>query len=115
MSSSSARLPEQPSVAMMKRRSFLGVVLAAGGLVSAALAVPPVRFTAFPFRDTAEEASWSDVGKVDEFQSLKDPIAREIDVKGGMPPVDLNTADTAALAAYLGSLKQLDGRDGGQR
>jgi mono/diheme cytochrome c family protein len=36
-------------------------------------------------------------------------------IEGGMPPVDLNPADTAALVAYLGSLKQLDGRNGGQK
>jgi hypothetical protein len=32
-----------------------------------------------------------------------------------MPPVDLNAADTAALVAYLGSLKQLNERNGEQR
>jgi ubiquinol-cytochrome c reductase cytochrome b subunit len=36
-------------------------------------------------------------------------------IEGGMPPVDLNPADTAALVAYLRSLKQLDERSGGQR
>jgi ubiquinol-cytochrome c reductase cytochrome b subunit len=36
-------------------------------------------------------------------------------IEGGMPPVDLNPADTAALVAYLGSLKQLGERNGGQR
>lgn len=81
MANSSARLPEQPPVAMMERRSFLGVVLAAaGGLVSAALAVPLVRFAAFPLRDSAETAPWSDVGNIDEFRSLKEPVARVIDV-----------------------------------
>lgn len=67
---------------MRQRRSFLGIALAAaGGLVSAALAVPLVRFATFPLRDQAEEASWSDVGKVDEFRSLKEPVAQVIDVK----------------------------------
>jgi menaquinol-cytochrome c reductase iron-sulfur subunit len=82
MSSSSARLPEQPPVSMMERRSFLGVALAAtGSLVSAALAVPLVRFATFPLRDAGEAASWSDVGKIDEFRSMKEPVARVIDVK----------------------------------
>lgn len=36
-------------------------------------------------------------------------------IEGGMPPVDLNPADTAALLAYLDSLTPLDGRNGGQR
>ncbi|HZZ17671.1 MAG TPA: hypothetical protein VFE08_17130, partial [Candidatus Sulfotelmatobacter sp.] len=66
---------------MPERRSFLAVVLAAaGGLVTAALAIPLLRFATFPLRDTAESASWSDVGKVDEFHSLKEPVARVIDV-----------------------------------
>jgi menaquinol-cytochrome c reductase iron-sulfur subunit len=82
MSSSSARLPEQPPVSMMERRSFLGVALAAtGSLVSAALAVPLVRFATFPLRDSGGAASWSDVGKIDEFRSMKEPVARVIDVK----------------------------------
>jgi menaquinol-cytochrome c reductase iron-sulfur subunit len=54
---------------------------AAGGLVSAALAVPLVRFATFPLRGLAEAASWSDIGKVDEFLSLSGPAARTIDVK----------------------------------
>jgi menaquinol-cytochrome c reductase iron-sulfur subunit len=80
--SSSQHLPEQVPVSMPERRSFLGVVLAAaGGVISAALAVPLVRFSTFPLRDSAEEASWSDVGKVDEFRSLAQPVARAIDVE----------------------------------
>jgi quinol---cytochrome c reductase iron-sulfur subunit, bacillus type len=82
MSTSSARPSEQGSVSMPERRSFLGVVLAAaGGLVGTALAIPPVRFATFPLRDTAEEASWSDVGKIDEFQSLQEPVAQVVDVQ----------------------------------
>jgi menaquinol-cytochrome c reductase iron-sulfur subunit len=64
------------------RRSFLGFALTTvGGLISAALAVPLVRFAAFPLRRQAEEVSWSDVGKVEEFRSLNAPAARAIDVK----------------------------------
>jgi menaquinol-cytochrome c reductase iron-sulfur subunit len=82
MYSPSAHPPEQAPVSMPERRSFLAVVLAAaGGLVTAALAIPLVRFATFPLRDAAEAASWSDVGKVDEFHSLKEPVARVIDVK----------------------------------
>lgn len=164
VSTSSARLLEPEPVSTPERRSFLRVALAAaGGLVSAALAIPVVRFATFTLRDTAEDASWSDVGKFDEFRSLKEPVAQVIDVtraalpcgsclgdrgegtdiapklvgvgqkyppdrlayllhhrtakmiEGGMPPVDLNPADTAALVAYLDSLRQLDGRSGGPR
>jgi menaquinol-cytochrome c reductase iron-sulfur subunit len=82
MYSPRADLPEQAPVSMPERRSFLAAVLvAAGGLVSAALAIPLVRFATFPLRDSAEAASWSDVGKIEEFQASKEPIARVIDVK----------------------------------
>jgi hypothetical protein len=61
MYSPSAHRPEQAPVSLPERRSFLAVVLAAaGGLVSAALAIPLVRFTTFPLRDSAEAASWFD-------------------------------------------------------
>jgi ubiquinol-cytochrome c reductase cytochrome b subunit len=37
-------------------------------------------------------------------------------IEGGMPPVDLNPADTGALVAYLRSLQPLDGsRSNGQK
>ena len=81
MSTSSAHLPKQAPDSMPERRSFLGFALAAvGGLVSAALAVPLVRFSTFPLRDSAEESSWSDVGKIGEFHSLTQPVARAIEV-----------------------------------
>lgn len=73
---------EQMSTQGRDRRSFLGFLFAAiGGLVGAALAIPVVRFAAFPLRRQAEEASWSDAGKVEEFLSLATPVARTIDVK----------------------------------
>jgi menaquinol-cytochrome c reductase iron-sulfur subunit len=82
MSTSTAHSPKQAPVSVQERRSFLGYLLAVvGGLVSAALAVPLVRFSTFPLRDQAEEASWSDVGKIDEFRSLTQPVAHAIDVK----------------------------------
>lgn len=66
MYSASVHRPEQAPVSMPGRRSFLAVVLAAaGGLVTAALAIPLVRFATFPLRDSAEAASWSDVSKID--------------------------------------------------
>ncbi|RSL17359.1 menaquinol-cytochrome c reductase iron-sulfur subunit [Edaphobacter aggregans] len=77
-----AHLPEQMPVPVPERRSFLGLLLAAaGGLVSATLAIPLMRFATFPLRVPSEEASWSDVGKIDEFLSLAEPVARTIDVK----------------------------------
>ena len=79
--SSPVDLSEQIPVPSPERRSFLGFLLASiGGLVSAALAVPLVRFAAFPLRTQTEDASWSDVGKVEEFNGLAEPAARAIDV-----------------------------------
>jgi len=73
-------LPEG-SATGQRRRTFLGFLLAgASGLVSAGLSVPLVRFATFPLRGPSEEASWSDVGKVEEFQSLGAPVARTIRV-----------------------------------
>src|SRR5271170_147556 len=77
----SSAISEQAAVCVADRRSFLGYLLAAvGGLVSAALAVPLVRFATFPLRTRTEATSWSDVGRVDEFNSLAEPVARTIDV-----------------------------------
>ncbi|MGB6689843.1 MAG: ubiquinol-cytochrome c reductase iron-sulfur subunit [Terracidiphilus sp.] len=79
--SAMADVPEQMSVAEPPRRAFLGCALAAvGGLASAAMAVPLVRFAAFPLRAQAEGASWSDVGKADEFRALSEPVERTIEV-----------------------------------
>jgi hypothetical protein len=69
--SASSHHAEQALASTPERLSFLGVVSApAGGLISAAPAVPLVRFAASALRDSAEDASWSDVGTVDEFRSL---------------------------------------------
>lgn len=76
-----ADIPEQGPVRVADRRSFLGYLLAAvGGLVSAALAVPLVRFATFPLRTRTEDTSWSNVGRLDEFSGLAEPVARTIDV-----------------------------------
>ena len=62
----------------MGRRPFLGLILAGvGGVIGAVMAVPLVRFATFVL-GSRSEASWSDVGKVDEFQSLESPVARTI-------------------------------------
>lgn len=69
--STSVHHPEQAPVSAAKRPSLLGVALTApGGLTRVAPAVPLVRFAAFALRDSAEAASLSDVGTVDEFRSL---------------------------------------------
>ena len=79
---SAPHLSDPMPIPMPERRSFLGLLLAGvGGLVSAVLAIPLVRFVTFPLRVPAEETSWSDVGKLDEFVSLAEPVARTIDAK----------------------------------
>ena len=76
-----ANISQQAPVRGVDRRSVLGYLLAAaGGLISAALAAPLVRFATFPLRSRSEDASWSDVGRVDEFSGLADPVARTVDV-----------------------------------
>ena len=65
------------------RRSFLvGSLLTIGGAaVSLLLAIPLVRFSTYPLRQSAAEGDWSDVGPVDEFTSLTDPVAKTIAVE----------------------------------
>jgi menaquinol-cytochrome c reductase iron-sulfur subunit len=66
----------------MERRSFLSLLLGTiGGIVGAVMAIPLVRFATFPLRNRSGQASWSDVGKVDEFQSLNAPVPRSIDIQ----------------------------------
>jgi menaquinol-cytochrome c reductase iron-sulfur subunit len=79
--STPAHVPGQVTASVPERRSFLRTVLVTvGGLVSATLAIPLVRFATFPLRAKEDEVSWSDVGKIDEFASLAEPVVRTIDV-----------------------------------
>jgi len=64
------------------RRSFLAGLLAAGGAaVGAILAVPLVRFALYPVLARTTEKSWSDVGKVDEFNNLTAPIQKLVTIE----------------------------------
>lgn len=61
------------------RRSFLGGLLAvSGATVGVLLAVPLIRFAAYPLRKSATETGWSDVGPVQDFASLTAPVAKTI-------------------------------------
>lgn len=64
------------------RRSFLAALLAAGGAaVGALLAVPLVRFTLHPVLARTTEKSWSDVGKLEEFQNLAEPVKKLVTIE----------------------------------
>jgi menaquinol-cytochrome c reductase iron-sulfur subunit len=64
------------------RRSFLAGLLAAGSAtVGALLAVPLVRFALYPVLARTTERSWSDVGKVDEFQNITAPVQKLITIE----------------------------------
>ena len=51
------------------RRSFLigSLLTIIGGAVSLILAIPLVRFSTYPLRQSGKDADWSDVGPADEF------------------------------------------------
>ncbi|MEP7014371.1 MAG: ubiquinol-cytochrome c reductase iron-sulfur subunit [Verrucomicrobiota bacterium] len=66
----------------MTKRSFLGVLLGFGTVVvGAALSVPLIRFALHPLLTTTTRTDWSDIGKMDEFASLKAPIKKLITVE----------------------------------
>ncbi len=68
--------------ANVPRRSFLSALLVAGTAgVGALLIVPVVRFVLHPVLATTTEKSWSDVGKVDEFQSNTAPVQRLVQIE----------------------------------
>lgn len=71
-----------PSVTSPERRSFLAGLLAAGGAtVGALLAIPLVRFTLHPLLAPTTEKSWSEVGKVDEFQNIDAPVKKLVTIE----------------------------------
>ena len=64
------------------RRSFLGALLAvSGATVGVLLVAPLVRFVTYPLRRSATETGWSDVGPVQDFASLTEPVVRTITLK----------------------------------
>jgi Rieske Fe-S protein len=64
------------------RRSFLGGLLAAGTAgMGALLVIPVVRFVLHPLLAKTTEKSWSDVGKVDEFQAITAPVQRLVQIE----------------------------------
>src|SRR5215216_2501976 len=59
------------------RRSFLGVLLSVGALLS----VPLVRFALHPVLAKTTETAWSDLGAIEEFSSITSPVKQLITVE----------------------------------
>jgi menaquinol-cytochrome c reductase iron-sulfur subunit len=70
------------SSAPPNRRSFLAGLLAAGSAtVGALLAIPLVRFTLHPLLSRTTEKSWSEIGKVDDFQNIDMPVKKLVTIE----------------------------------
>jgi menaquinol-cytochrome c reductase iron-sulfur subunit len=64
------------------RRSFLGGLLTAGAAgVGALLMIPVIRLVLHPVLAKTTEKSWSEVGKVDEFQAIASPVQRLVQIE----------------------------------
>jgi menaquinol-cytochrome c reductase iron-sulfur subunit len=71
----------QGQVKSINRRSFLGVLLGFGAVVvGAALSIPLLRFALHPLLTKTTDIGWSDIGKIEEFASLKAPMKKLITV-----------------------------------
>ncbi len=70
---------DAPEIAPTGRRSFLGAMLAlSAAAVSALLALPLIRFSTFPLRQSAAESDWTEIGPIAEFSSITAPVAKTI-------------------------------------
>jgi menaquinol-cytochrome c reductase iron-sulfur subunit len=79
----SANTPHhQPFQSGLKRRSFLGTLLALGaGFVTSLLSVPLTRFALFPVLHSTTELKPSSVGPVGELSSLTEPVMRTVQIE----------------------------------
>lgn len=74
-----AQTMDRSEVKRSGRRSFLGALFAvSGATVGVLLAVPLVRFVAYPLRKSATETGWSDLGPAADFKSITEPTAKTI-------------------------------------
>jgi len=65
----------------LKRRTFLGWLLSGGTLtIGALLSIPLVRFAIYPLTTKTTETIWSDLGAVDEFESVTAPVKKVITI-----------------------------------
>ncbi len=71
-----------PGLAPESRRSFLGALLAVGGMVvGSLLSVPLIRFALFPLLRRTTELKDSLVGTLAEFSSVTEPVMRIIQIE----------------------------------
>ena len=74
--------PSDLGLSPESRRSFLGALLAVGGLfVGALLSVPLIRFALFPLLRRTTELKESSVGALTDFSSLTEPVMRTIQIE----------------------------------
>jgi len=82
MSEAISEFERRTKAASPERRSFLaGLLITGSAAVGALLAVPLVRFTLHPVLARTTEKSWSDVGRVDEFQNLDAPVKKLVRIE----------------------------------
>jgi menaquinol-cytochrome c reductase iron-sulfur subunit len=75
-------IPSDSGLSRESRRSFLGALLAVGGLfVSALLSVPLIRFALFPLLRRTTELKGSPVGALTDFSSSTEPVMRTIQIE----------------------------------
>jgi menaquinol-cytochrome c reductase iron-sulfur subunit len=75
-------MSEHISPGEMPRRSFLNVLVAAGGaVITALLAVPIVRVALFPVFDQTSANPWSDLGPLDNFKNLGKPLTQPLAIE----------------------------------
>ncbi len=69
-------------LSLESRRSFLGTLLAVGGLfVGTLLSVPLIRFALFPLLRRTTDLKSAPVGELNEFSSLTEPMMRTIQIE----------------------------------
>jgi len=74
--------PSPSGLSPESRRSFLGTLLAVGGLfVGALLSVPLIRFALFPLLRRTTEVKESPVGALTDFSSLTAPVMRTLQIE----------------------------------
>jgi len=75
-------IPSGSRLSLESRRSFLGALVAVGGLfVSALLSVPLIRFALFPLLRRTTDLKDSPVGALTDFSSSTEPVMRTIQIE----------------------------------